>query len=142
MEHLFSIILALIIIYIYYCRGEININVIVDKIKKLISNKKKNSAIQDAVNTILETIPKSNDYLNEEGLVHLISDNEKIKKTLEKLIGAKVFFSNGKTRTLITKSSQKIIGLFKNKKNSPEIDQKLIDSILQELKDLENKDET
>jgi len=109
------------------------------KIKKLILNifkkKQANSVVEDALNAIIKTIPKSDEYINDKDLIQLIIKNKKVKATLEKLIGVRVMFGGKNTRKSIVKNTRRIIKFFRKRPNY-EIDQKLIDSILDHLLEL------
>jgi hypothetical protein len=137
LEHLTSIAIITAVVY-YFCSDSIIINDM-NKIKKLILNifkkKQPNSVVEDALNAIIKTIPKSDKYINDEDLIQLIIKNKKVKATLEKLIGVRIMFGGKNTRKSIVKNTRRIIKFFR-KRPSCEIDQKLIDSILNHLLEL------
>lgn len=137
LEHLTSIVIITVVVY-YFCSDYRILN----DIRKAIINifkKKPNSVLENAINAVIKTIPKNDEYINEEDLIQLIIKNKKVKSTLEKLMGVRVIFGGKNSRKLIVKNARKVIKLFR-KKPSSKIDQKLIDSILDHLIELNSEE--
>jgi hypothetical protein len=70
LEHLTSIVIITVVVY-YFCSDYRILN----DIRKAIINifkKKPNSVLENAINAVIKTIPKNDEYMNEEDLIQFI----------------------------------------------------------------------